>query len=95
MTDLKCSVYNCAHQKGGCCCKPNIMVKGQGDTTECSSFAPKGVENSTGYSTPNDKLEISCSAVECIYNDEARCKADRVSINTMGGAASCSTFVKK
>ena len=63
--------------------------------TECASFAPKGAKNPTGTSTPNPQLEIVCSAKECVYNTASRCRANNVSINTMGGSAACSTFTKK
>lgn len=99
MTNLKCSVYSCAHHKGDCCCKPNIKIEGShacscGETC-CDSYTPRSDENSVGYSTPNDSLEIACSATECVYNEKSKCHANNVSINTMGGTAGCSTFTKR
>ena len=99
MTSLRCSVYSCAHHKGDCCCKPNIKVDGPGactcGETRCASYAQRGDENSVGYTNPNDTLEVSCSARECVYNDHNRCHASSVSINTMSGTAGCSTFIKR
>ncbi len=99
MTNLKCSVYGCMHHSGDMCCKPNIKVGDRNartaEETSCVSYAPKGRQNNTGYSTPNENLEIACSAVECVYNKNAKCAANNVSINTMGGGAGCSTFTKK
>ncbi len=63
--------------------------------TECASYAPKGAENNMGTTTPNPSLEIVCSATECVYNTDSKCKANNVSINTLGGSAGCSTFTKK
>ncbi len=99
MTELKCSVYSCTHHKGDMCCKPNIRVGGESATeaceTACISYAPKGDTNNIGTTTPNERLEIACSATECAYNKNTRCAANNVSINTMGGGAGCSTFTKK
>ncbi len=99
MTNLKCSVYSCTHHKGDMCCKPNIRVEGPGAVTagdtECASYAPKGAQNVMGTTTPNERLEIACSAVECVYNKGSKCHASAVSINTMGDNAGCSTFTKK
>ena len=81
------------------CCKPNIKVGGPdaqaAGETACVSYAPKGNENNVGYTTPNDRLEIACSATECVYNKNTKCSATNVSINTMGGNAGCSTFTKR
>lgn len=99
MTNLKCSVYSCTHHKGDMCCKPNIKVGDpQAQTaneTTCVSYAPKGNENNIGYTTPNESLEIVCSATECVYNENTKCSASNVSINTMGDNAGCSTFTKR
>lgn len=99
MTDLRCSVYNCANQKDGCC-KPNIKVEGEGactcTETCCGSFTPKGTENAVvGYSTPNETVQISCDVSDCAYNKENKCRASNVSINSLAGTAGCSTFTKK
>ena len=66
-----------------------------GGETECVSYAPKGAQNNIGTTTPNPELEIVCSAKECVYNRDSKCKANNVSINTMGGSAGCSTFTKR
>ena len=99
MTNLKCSVHSCTHHKGDYCCKPNIKVEGPGamscGETECASYAPKGAQNNIGTTTPNPSLEIACSAKESVYNTDMKCKANNVSINTMGGSAGCSTFTKR
>ena len=99
MTNLRCSVYTCTHHKADMCCKPNIKVGTPGaqtaDETTCVSYAPKGNENNVGYSTPNGRLEIVCSATECVHNKDKKCAAGSVAINTMGGNAGCSTFKRK
>ena len=99
MTNLKCSVNSCTHHKNDMCCKPNIKVEGPqavtAKETECASYAPKGTQNVMGTTTPNERLEIVCSATECVYNKNAKCHANNVSINTMGSSAGCSTFIKK
>ncbi len=99
MTDLKCSVYDCAHHSAGCCCKPDIRVDGTNATncgdTCCASYAPRGTQNDVSYTEPNERLEISCTAGECMYNKNTRCSANNVSINTIDGNAGCSTFIKR
>lgn len=99
MTNLKCSVFACTHHKGDMCCKPNIKVGEPGsqcrEETSCVSYAPKGDENHVGCCTPNERLEIACSATECVYNKDTKCSASNVSINTMNGSAGCSTFTKR
>lgn len=99
MTNLKCSVYSCMHHSGDMCCKPNIMVEGPGaqtpNETNCVSYAPKGAQNRAACTTPNEKLDIACSAVECVYNQNSKCHARTVSINTTGDTAGCSTFTKR
>ncbi len=99
MTELKCSVHSCANHKDNMCCKSNIAVSGKDacccDETCCSSYSEKGDENNMAYTEPNRRLDISCSARECMYNHNSVCRADNVSINNMSGGAVCSTFVKR
>jgi len=99
MTNLKCSVNSCTHHKDNMCCKPNIRVDGPdactANETSCVSYAPKGNTNVVGTTNPNEKLEIVCSANECVHNYMSKCRAENVSINTMAGAAGCSTFTKR
>ena len=87
------------HHQGDMCCKPNIKVDGPAaktaEQTSCASYAAKGTQNRSACTTPNEKLEIACSATECVYNQNAKCHAANVSINTTGGTAGCSTFTKK
>ena len=99
MTNLKCTVHSCMHHDANMCCKPNIKVDGPAAKTPAEtnrvSYAPKGIQNRSACTTPNEKLEIACSAVECMYNQNSKCHASNVSINTTGGTAGCSTFTKR
>ena len=38
------------------------------------------------FKTPETSLEVSCEAVSCVYNEDCRCQADKISI---GGGKAC------
>lgn len=87
MTNLECSVFNCANNKDNLCCRPDIHVNGPSacasEQTCCSSFvdATAGAQNSTGYSFPNTSLQISCDARNCTFNQNERCSADHIRVS--------------
>lgn len=101
MTNLECNVKNCMHNSDNCCCKRAITVEGreagQARETCCASFDEnRGGAFTNLFKTPETRLEISCDAVKCIYNEDNRCRAERIGITGEGanqcGDTKCSTF---
>lgn len=101
MTKLKCSVKNCMHYSDDCCCKRVILVDGHSagkpDETCCSSFDEnKGGVFTNLFKTPEQRLEVECDAVKCVYNEDRRCSAERIGISGDGACecteTRCSTF---
>lgn len=101
MTKLDCSVTSCLHNADQCCCKMAIVVDGRKaqdkEGTCCGSFD----ENRDGsfknvFKTPENRLEIDCEAVECIYNENRHCEADHIDIAGDGAKTAehtlCATF---
>lgn len=85
MTQLECSVTNCLHNADRRCCKQAIIVDGheamEKEETYCGSYD----ENKEGFfknvfKTPENRLEIDCEAINCIYNEGHRCHAEKVGI---------------
>lgn len=85
MTQLDCSVKSCLHNADNRCCKNGIIVDGQNaqkkHETCCGSFD----ENKDGsfknlFKTPENKLEVDCEAVNCVYNDSRHCVAEHIGI---------------
>ncbi len=85
MTKLECSVTNCMHNADQRCCKQAIVVDGYEamakEDTCCGSFD----ENKDGFfqnvfKTPENRLEIDCEAVNCIYNEKRHCRAEQIGI---------------
>lgn len=101
MTKLDCTVTNCLHNSDNRCCKQAIIVDGQGATTKdgtcCGSFDEnKGGMFKNVFKTPENRLEIDCEAVQCIYNENRHCAAERIGIAGDGANKAeqtlCSTF---
>lgn len=101
MTTLKCSVQNCVHNSDQCCCKSAIIVDGSHaeskDNTCCGSFDEKRGENfKNSYESPNTSLRVECEAINCVYNTNRLCSADKIDISGMKAssaeATECSTF---
>jgi len=101
MTNLECSVKNCIHNSDNRCCKQAIIVDGSNakETYEtcCGSFD----QNKAGmfknlFRTPETRLEIDCEAVNCVYNEDRRCKAEKIGITGDGASEAtqteCATF---
>lgn len=94
MTRLKCSVKTCVHNSDQCCCKGAITVDGYqasaAEDTCCASFDEnKGGMFTNLFKTPEDRLEVSCDARNCTYNDSCRCSAQAIDI-CGDGACQCS-----
>ncbi|MGN0298633.1 MAG: DUF1540 domain-containing protein [Lachnospiraceae bacterium] len=102
MPSLECSVKNCYYNDNNCCCKRAIIVEGQEATeknmTCCGSFdkQKEGVQNSC-CEPPQHHLTVECDAVNCRYNEQHKCHADKIDISGQGSTQSaegtnCATF---
>ena len=103
MTLLNCSATSCTYNRNQKCSRGDIEVSGsdahRSDETCCASFLDRRYDNT--HSNVNEgcgceKIEITCQAQSCTYNDACRCTAS--AINISGAQASteketqCSTF---
>lgn len=85
MTKLDCNVSGCVHNAENCCCKSSIVVEGQTAAEKCDTCCGSFDENKGGmfrnmFKTPENKLEVECEAVNCIYNADRYCKAEHIGI---------------
>ena len=102
MTKLTCNAVHCASNKNNLCCRPAIKVQGQQAQmpcdTRCQSFVDKGHEmsNNTHQDDPNTSLEVKCTAMNCIFNQNGDCQAKDIHINGAGARTysetECSSF---
>lgn len=101
MTRLKCNVKNCVHNADSCCCKSAITVDGykakDTDDTCCASFdESRGGMFTNLFKTPENRLEVSCDAECCSYNEDHCCRAAEIAISGENacqcGQTRCSTF---
>lgn len=101
MPELRCTVQTCAHNKNFYCDLDRIQVGGdkarRPKETCCDSFVERksdSYSNVTGEASP--KSEIDCKAVECMYNNQCKCHAGKISVE--GSSAhqteqtECATF---
>ena len=104
MTRLDCTVTTCIHNAEKCCCKSGILVEGRNATnrsdTCCGSFEERrGSAFRNLFKTPESKLHVECDVVECLYNDDQKCRAEKITITGDGaravGQTECSSFRKK
>lgn len=104
MTKLDCNVTSCLHNAEHRCCKHAIIVDGseakEKQDTCCGSFD----ENRDGafhnlFKTPENKLEVDCEALKCVYNENRHCVADHIGIAGDGATEAtqteCATFKAK
>lgn len=96
MTRLDCSVKNCLHNAENRCCKQAIIVDGsdakESHETCCGSFD----ENMEGsfknlFKTPENKLEVDCEALKCVYNEDRHCVAEHIGIAGDGASEASQT----
>lgn len=92
MTNLECNVKNCYYNKSSKCCRDGINVEGQDatviDATYCGDFKEK-TEGTTAQAChcsagPEDTLDVSCEAKNCVFNDNSKCHADKITISGNG-----------
>lgn len=99
MPELKCTVQTCVHNQDFLCRLDSIQVGGSqakaSKETCCDSFEERktsGMENSYANvygnhaGTPSDKCGINCKATDCMYNEQCKCEAGKVSVE---GSCAC------
>lgn len=92
MPRLSCTVKNCYYNKSSKCCREEIDVHGHEatmtDATYCSSFKEKldgtTAKNEHTDNAPENALDVKCEAVRCVFNDNSKCHADRITIEGNG-----------
>lgn len=92
MPKLGCLVKNCFYNKSSRCCRDGIDVHGRDatitDATYCNSFREKtdSVTAKVAHCdcSPESFLNIKCEAVNCVFNDNAKCHADKITIEGDG-----------
>lgn len=103
MTNLKCSVYQCAHNESECCCLNSIKVDGIDATcptdTCCKSFHKEGsfVANFIPQGCAEAATHINCEATNCGHNRDGICEATAITIGNAGkpdkGGSECISFI--
>ena len=106
MPKLKCKAENCVYNYDWLCKKSFIDVDGVDSKTKaqtaCMSFRDEkesltDAEFATFESSPAINTEIYCDAVNCVYEKNQKCHADKVEIvldnnNKMHHSTHCQTF---
>ena len=101
MTRLDCNVTNCLHNAENCCCKAAIIVEGEQAKDTCDTCCGSFDENKDGayhnlFKTPENRLEVDCEAVKCVYNEGRHCSADHIGIagdgSTEASHTECASF---
>lgn len=90
MTKLDCTVTTCVHNAEKCCCKNTILVEGAQARNCCDTCCGSFEENRGGlfknlFKTPESKLQVDCDVMNCLYNDDRTCRAERITIAGDGG----------
>ena len=96
MTRLDCNVTNCLHNAENCCCKAAIIVEGEQAKDTCDTCCGSFDENKDGayhnlFKTPENRLEVDCEAVKCVYNEGPHCSADHIGIAGDGASEASHT----
>lgn len=101
MPELKCTVQTCVHNKNFYCDLDKIQVGGnsakQAAETSCDSFEErKGSCCSNVTKEASAKSEIDCKAQGCMYNDNCKCNAGKISVEGSNACncdqTECATF---
>ena len=111
MPQLKCTVQTCVHNKQMLCDLDTIQVGGglarSARETCCDSFQERQggpamartsnkASDSIAENAASPLTDIDCKAVECMYNEQCRCRAGRISVEgsqaTDAQGTECATF---
>ena len=101
ITRLECTVASCIHNSEKCCCKQGILVEGVNARESCDTCCGSFEENRGGlfknlFKTPETRLQVDCDVLNCLYNDDHQCRAERISILGDGaravGQTECGSF---
>lgn len=107
MTDLGCKVKNCAfHNEANLCSRDSIKVDGStamdSCSTCCSSYEMSNKRDRATNSCDckgKQKIDISCEATHCRYNDNYNCVAGHIDVkpskDKTHGVTECASFVLK
>ena len=105
MTELKCTVQNCAYNENMLCSRSDIQVEGAKaktpNETSCGSFAPKGygATNLNGSKNACPETKVRCKVKDCTYHRDDLCRADSICVDghqaSSSGDTKCSTFKNK
>ncbi len=96
MPELKCTVQTCVHNQQFLCDLDKIQVGGQNaknpQETCCDSFQERkdgSYSNSvsSGHAA-SDCSTIDCKATNCMYNEQCKCYAGKISVEG-GNARTC------
>lgn len=104
MPELKCTVQTCLHNKNFYCDLGAIKVGGDSaktaEETCCDSFEERKsgtYSNVTGEAKPTSKID--CKATSCMYNEECKCHAGKISVEGSQACqceeTECATFTCK
>ena len=94
-------VQTCALPISGPCCKRGILVEGSGAKDSCDTCCGSFEENRGGmfknlFKTPEDRLQVDCDVMNCLYNDDHLCRAEQIVVRGDGaravGQTECGTF---
>ena len=104
MPELKCTVQTCAHNHQYLCDLDKIQVGGDSAKnareTSCDSFEER---KEGSYSNVMDSVkavsdcsDVDCKAKECMYNDDCKCHAGKISVEGSDAChcsgTECATF---
>lgn len=114
MPKLNCSVIKCNYQDKNHCCRNSIDVEGiaahRKAETACLSYLPKtgeayAEEFAKEFGPDKPEKIIYCDAVNCVYERNSKCHADRIEIDDSKNATSsgyykstetmCKTFERR
>ena len=106
MTNLKCHVFECMHNKSSKCSLDSIQVDGVDATykedTICESYKDNNSKNKTLYEFANlDESNtgksnifsnIRCNSINCFYNKNQKCDKNNVIIKGDYISTYCDSF---
>lgn len=104
MTDLGCKVKNCVyHSEENLCSRDTIKVGGsnakESCSTCCASFENLRDKTTNSCVCGKQKIEISCEAVNCKYNENNNCMANHIDVKPSKdksyGSTECASFMMR